>query len=666
MVLRSRPRVAIIALLCGVVAALGWLLFGIGGHRAGMLELPDAGMRATVMTMEDASGGWTVDDVRAREFAAWSVWDGRGYIVAEGGAATWIKVTLANDSNVELRGVLADSEYFTDRVDFWEALETAPAGWRHHVSGEAIGVDEKMLGGRIPAFAVELAPGAEKTFYLRIEDRFTAASRIVWWARVGDFLAAQLRRVLAESVCYGLLVALLLYHAILWVRLRHKDIAWYVLGAAALVTFNFVLNGGPALLGWAMGSPAKETIGTLALGLHSVFLVLFAREFLELGARMPWADAWTKGLMGVGAVVALGALATPWMRTSWWLHLAVPTSSVVQISLLVVATMAWRKGARHARFFILASGSMLVSALPAVFNWLAKDTRHAEAMGVLGGSALEILLLSLAVADRFSEAQRAKAEAQRQLVEEAQRVRTVQEAYADELETEVRERTRELEAANADKDRIIMVLGHDLRGPLTGLTRAAEFATNTRTPPVLEQFAEDAVATGRHLLLMIEDLVLWARLRAGAGHVTGCSVNVLVAPAAVLHRNAANRGGVTLLVNIPEGLRVETDLVLVQTMVRNLVDNAVKHARTNVEIAAREEGGSVCVSVRDDGKGLPMEVAEWLADPDEERAVAGTGMGLRLCREIARALGFRLEVVKADGGGTILAFSLKQAVAVAS
>lgn len=660
MVQCSRPRVAIAGLLCGVVATLGWLLFVIGGNRAGMVALPDGDARATVMTLGDASGRWTIDDVHGREASDWSVWDGRDYIMAPNGSATWIKVALANDSDAAWQGVLVDSEYFTDRVDFWEAEESPPAEWRHHVAGEAIASGEKLLGGRLPAFTVELPAGGEKTFYLRIEDRFVAASRVVWWPRVGDFLSVQLRCVFAESVCYGVLVALLLYHAILWVRLRHADIAWYVLGACALVTFNFLLNGGPAVLGWTLGSPIKETLGTLALGLHGVFLVLFAREFLELGTRFPRANAWSKGLMAVGVTVALGALATPWMRTTEWLHLAVPAGSVVQLSLLVIATMAWRRGASHARFFILASGAMVACTLPAVFNWLAKDTRHGGAMGVLGGSALEILLLSLAVADRFSQAQREKGEAQRRLIEEAERVRAVQEAYADELEVEVRERTRELETANADKDRIIMVLGHDLRGPLTGLTRAAEQAATEPSPWALVHFAQDAASTGRNLLLMIEDLVLWARLKAGSRQVTECSVHMLVAPAAGLHRNAARHGGVQLEMDVPEELRVETDLVLVQTLVRNLVDNAVKHARSTVAIVAREEGAQVRLKVRDDGPGLPADAVAWLTQTGEVEP-SGHGLGLRLCREIACALDFRLEARPGPNGGAEFSFVLSRA-----
>jgi signal transduction histidine kinase len=623
-----------------------------------MHALPNIAFDATVEVRIDPTGTLNVAQVDGLPASEWTSWAGRDYITAQPGSAAWIKIALTNPSNEPLRGVLADSEYFSDRAELWERGEGEPQTWRHEVSGEALRGADKALWARSPAFVVELPARGTKQFYLRLEDRFVAATKVVWWPRLGDYVAAQTRSVLAEAACYGALVALLLYHAILWARLRHADIAWYVLSAGALVTFNFVANGGLALLGYAAGSPVKETIATLALALHSACLVQFARVFLELKARQTGADRIARWLSVAALVLAVGALTTPWMHTTTWLHLTVPTGTAVHVSLLIIAVLAWRKGAAHARFFVLASGAMLVSTLPAVLNWLSRDIVKAGAMGVLGGSALEILLLSLAVADRFSQAQREKAEAQRKLIDEAATREAVQEAYADELEVEVRERTRELEAANADKDRIITVLGHDLRGPLTGLMRAAEQAA--KSPATMTDFSAEAASTGRHLLLLIEDLVLWARLRAGGGQLTACSVHALVAPAAALHRTSANRGGVELCVTVPDTTEVETDVVLVQTLIRNLVDNAVKHARRRVEISAASVEGGVQLNVRDDGPGLPAEVARWITQEEIVSWPVGGGLGLRLCREIARTLNLQLEVRTRESGGTEFGFTLKR------
>jgi signal transduction histidine kinase len=262
-------------------------------------------------------------------------------------------------------------------------------------------------------------------------------------------------------------------------------------------------------------------------------------------------------------------------------------------------------------------------------------------------SGLEMLLLSFAVADRF-------AQAQRQLAEETEQRRAIEEAYADELETEVRERTRELAHANADKDRMLEVIGHDLRSPLTGLMKSADRAAG--------DFARDTAHTGRALLLMIEDLVLWARMRAGTRDLAAHSARALLQPAIALHRALAEHGGTELVLDVPESLRVETDLVLAQTLVRNLLANALKFARTRVVLRAQGDArDGVRFSVSNDGAPLPADVVARLAANENEPMTAIGGLGLRLCREICAALGMKLEAGVPAEGGAEFAFTLPAA-----
>ncbi|HSI08344.1 MAG TPA: HAMP domain-containing sensor histidine kinase, partial [Rariglobus sp.] len=227
---------------------------------------------------------------------------------------------------------------------------------------------------------------------------------------------------------------------------------------------------------------------------------------------------------------------------------------------------------------------------------------------------------------------------------------------ASELEDEVRARTRDLEVANVDKDRMLIALGHDLRSPLSALTKRAEQLRQRADVPgtleTLRGFAGEAAAEGRQMLLLIEDIVLWARLRTGARPLAGAvAADRLVRPVVALHQPLASRRGVTLTADVPENLMIQTDLVLAQTMVRNLVGNAVKFARSRVEVSVRVAAGAdkVTVVVRDDGPGLPAAVSARLrgaANGD------GGGMGLRLSQEIGEAIGATLEATEADGGGT--------------
>ncbi len=673
-------RLLVTGMLALVAAFVGWLLFLVGGDRSAMISLPD-GDGATVEMWADPSGVSTPDEVAAKPAEAWTSWNGEGYMHAENGVALWVRVTLRNLTDEVQRGVLGDTEYFSDRVELWERDANAAGGWRSAVSGESVPHAEKPLWSRMSPFPVDLPARSERTFYFRLEDRFAVWSRIAWWPRTTAYFSEQIRDAIAEAACYGALFGLLVYNTVFWVRLRDAGTGCYVLYASALTAANFLGNGGPALLGWPMGSPWKEAFFVVALGGSTVFLVMFARGFLESGKRMPRADQLARGLRVVLLGFVVGAALLPWMESAEYFHYLVPVVALSHGLMLSMGVIAWRQGVYHARYFVAASGAMLAGALPAVVQWTERDLSQSAAVGVLAGSVLEITLLAFAVAGRFARLQQEKADAQARLVEEMEQRRAMQEAYADELEVEVRERTHELELANADKDRMLALLGHDLRSPLTAMTQTAEQIRGASRSPFaatlsaragiggstagngnadvlepLRRFAGDVADAGRQMLLLIEDIVLWSRLRVGAAPASSRpEVRSIVGSVVLLHRALAERRKVDVIVDVRVGLVVQTDLVLVQALARNLVGNAVKFAQRRVEISASVVGDGVRLAVRDDGPGLPETVAARLrgGPAGDER-----GFGLRLCQEICDTLGLRIEAATPPQGGTEMSVTL--------
>ena len=624
-----------------MMAGLAWLMFGLAGNHAGMRRLPDAD-GSIIEVLSAAGPGLALDQVISAPSSQWRPWGGVDYINAPHGGVVWMRATVRNRGAEPIHGVLADTEYFPDRLEAW--TRGNDGGWRAMRSGEAVTGKDKPMWARTAAFPLTVPAAGERVIYLRADDYYFVYVRPSWWPSMEDYLAMQVRDVLAEAICYGGLVALLLYNVVLWARLRFTDIGCYVLYATGAVIFNFVSNGGLALLGLAAGSPWKEMIIAGALSLGGVFLVQFGRIFLSTKDRMPQADQFLRCLLAVLIGLALGVPAMPWMTGLQWLELTVAVLTATHAVMLVVATTAWLRGVRHARFFVAAFGLLFVSALPAVVTWLNHDIAAGAARGLLAGAILEMVMLSFALADRFEQAQR-------QLVEETEQRRMLEETYSDELELEVGERTRELAQANADKDQMLDVIGHDLRSPLTGLMRSADETTG--------EFSRETVRTGRALLLMIEDLVLWARLRAGTHAVAMHPAWALMTPAVALHHSLAEYGGVELVLDVPEGLHVETDLVLAQTLVRNLLANALKFARTRVVLCASATGsGGVRFTVGNDGPPLSAAVAARFAAGEDEPMTATGGLGLRFCREICRELGMRLEAGSGADGGTTFSFTI--------
>jgi len=673
--LRPTAWLPIAGLLALVAGTLGWLLFGFAGDRTGVVTLPDtatgatdsarstgsgrAGSRLTVEILPPQQRNWTRAEVEQLPAAAWKPWRGDDYIIGRKDVELWVRVTLRNSGGTPLHGVLEAGDYFMDRAEVWVQEGDEPAragladaGWRRMISGERVSLREKALWGRDVAFPISVPAQGERVVYWRAVDYFDPVVLPTWWPVQADFSAAQSRGLLAEGLYLGGLLALLGYNTMLWLRLRLADIGYYNLYLGTVALFIVIARAHlPGLL-WPLGSPAVETGLTIVIALSGFFLIQFARAFMELKTRLPRGDAAARVLRAGMLLLAAGGLTTAWGTPIYWLRYAVLGIGVTHVGLFALALWAWRIGVRQAPFFVLSFACLFAGSLAVVVIWFSESpAKNGAMMGLMTGSALEMLLLSLAVADRFAQAQRDKMAAQARLVEETEQRRAIEEAYADELAVEVRERTRELEAANADKDRMLAVIGHDLRSPLTGLMKSADQPS--------ADFARDTARTGRALLLMIEDLVLWARMRAGTCDVVAHPARALLQPAVALHRALAEHGGTELALDVPEDLRVETDLVLAQTLVRNLLANALKFARTRVRLRAqRAAGGGVRFSVSNDGPALPAEIIARLNAGQDEPMTAIGGLGLRLCREICAALGMRLEMCVPAEGGAEFAFTL--------
>ena len=267
-------------------AVLGWLMFGLAGHRAGMQSFPTPD-GSTLEYRIDENRSWTAEEVRAAPEESWREWQGK-YLEVQRGQALWLRARLVNPSPAPLSGVLADSEYLPDRTEAW--VQGPRGDWQYLVSGEAISGAEKPLWSRTAAFPVSVPPEGSTTVFLRVTDFYLGTPWMRWWPEAGDFFEAQLRDTLAEAICYGVLLALVIYNFVLWARLRFPDTGNYVLYAGAMLLFNFASNGGLALLGIGLGSPVKEMLTAGKLAASGLFFVRFARIFLGTATVFPKTD----------------------------------------------------------------------------------------------------------------------------------------------------------------------------------------------------------------------------------------------------------------------------------------------------------------------------------------------------------------------------------------
>jgi two-component system sensor histidine kinase MtrB len=169
--------------------------------------------------------------------------------------------------------------------------------------------------------------------------------------------------------------------------------------------------------------------------------------------------------------------------------------------------------------------------------------------------------------------------------------------------------------------------------------------------------AELLIADVGRLRRLVEDLMEISRFDAGAESVHAEDVDVTALVAAVVR----SRGWESRVSLDGEGLQVTSDPRRLERIVANLVDNALEHGGSHVEVHV----GDGVVEVADDGPGIATEhlphVFERFYKADEARSGGGTGLGLAIAQENARLLGGSIEVASTPGAGS--SFTLRLPVA---
>ncbi|MFH8403362.1 sensor histidine kinase [Streptomyces sp. NPDC018019] len=226
-----------------------------------------------------------------------------------------------------------------------------------------------------------------------------------------------------------------------------------------------------------------------------------------------------------------------------------------------------------------------------------------------------------------------------------------------------------LEQAVTRQRQFVADASHELRNPIAAVRSRLEVALAAGPAPSgepaarpvptadLERSVRAALRDTERLQRIAADLLLLARLDAHAPRAAEPVDLALLAAEEAARRPAG--GGPRLVVVADEPVPVRGDPAQLERLLTNLVDNALRHARSEVRVLARpqeDDGRQTVLEVVDDGPGIPPTARERVferfarLDAARDRETGGTGLGLSIARGIARAHGGDLTVRdRADG-----------------
>jgi signal transduction histidine kinase len=293
---------------------------------------------------------------------------------------------------------------------------------------------------------------------------------------------------------------------------------------------------------------------------------------------------------------------------------------------------------------------------PIIFNgsekWTLVFTKESSEMSLLHGDLLVVLISGLAISLLLF------------LLSSALITTSLNARQINQL-------NRELENLNADKDRFIAILGHDLRNPFNSILGFLEILVKDihfLEKEKIEVYVHYINSVTKNTYHLLEDLLQWTKAQSGQLPFEPQVYNLknISQHVSKYMMHNAEKKNITINNLIDNEMEIYADRDMLKSLLRNLVSNAIKFTGNGgiINISAEKKGNDVIVCVSDNGVGITPEdklhlfgISESISKRGTDNE-AGSGLGLILCKEFVSVHGGKIWVDSEPARGSDFYFSL--------
>lgn len=614
----------------------------------------------TMQVFEDQSGQASIEEVSAP--GAQARFHPNNDDVLNAGyskSAFWIRLDLRytpQQADTTRNWLLELAYPPMDHVELYQA-DADGYFFRAQVTGDTLPYSHRVIRQNNFVFDLPFAPQQAQTLYLRVQSEGSVQVPLTLWSS-NAYLEAQPERLYVLGMIYGVLLGMLVYNLFIYLSVRDTSYLYYILYIASFGLYQVSVNGAGVEFLWPENPWWANAATPLLIGAAAFFGCQFSRSFLQTREHSRVFDWLLKLLMVYGLVVMLMSLSASYGLA---LRLATLLALLFTVVIFSAGVKAWWRGQRQARYFMIAwtaflaggviNTLMVLGYLPNVFI-----TMYSSQLG----SALEVGLLSLALADRINGM---REEQSRILVEAGHKLELL---------------NQQLSNSNRLKDEFLATVTHELRTPMNGVIGSLELMQTVPMNIELEQYQQTAAMSARDMMRMVDDILILTELQAGKLYPRQEPFrlqSLLDGVHLQFARHAHNKGlafALDILSRLPD--KLVGDSRKLALCLSCLLDNAVKFTRqgsVRLQVLGEvdeENYLALTFKVIDTGIGFSYLDEDTLyqrfyqVDSSMTREYGGLGIGLAICRQLAELIGGQLHHQSEPGRGSCFTLTVKLAL----
>jgi signal transduction histidine kinase len=551
-----------------------------------------------------------------------------------------------------------------DSLEFY--FQNEKGEWQKQLSGDQTSFSSRQLFNRNFVFPVSFTDTTTKVFYFRIGGAGSRQFPLYIQSPQTFYTAQEKISMLYGGIFFGTILVMLFYNLFIYFSLKEKTYIYYVLTNASIFVFYLGYTGYGFQYIWTDYYWINTKIIPMAAMLTGITTIVFTKAFLDTKKYIPWINN-VFCVFIVAYVIELSFLF--FVSYSVALTAASLLAFLSSVLILFSSYTVWFKGNKPARFIAFAFSFYLFGIILLSLNIIGFIHRSffvAHAMEI--GTSIEITLLSLALSDKFSLLKKEKEEAQTELID-------VQRTANEELEKKIERRTEkinqqkiELQESNKAKDKLLSIISHDLKGPLSSFqTLLSMMIKDELTKENISMYTTHLNNKLGLMIHLVDNILNWVRtqMEGRSFDIRELNLKELVKENTHLFSSQAELKHIQIIDEVAEGIWVMGDKNVVRMVIRNLLANALKFTKNDgqVFISATEQGDRVLIEIRDTGVGIPVEKIRMLftdahfTSPDTNNN-AGTGIGLLLCKEFLAKTNGEIWVESVVDKGSSFKFTL--------
>lgn len=602
----------------------------------------DLGLHADYL--EDRSGDISIQDLISPENSySWKKNTSETPNFAFSNSVYWLRLTFHSKLPADASFLFEIAFPLQDYIDYYAV---GPKGITKEVhTGDRRPFSTREIDYRNFLFPLNISTKNQQTVYIRLDtaDGLHEPFPMILWDSQ-EFTLQHGIRSLGLGLYFGIMLVMALYNLFVYVSMRDQTYLYYVTYILGFSAWLFSYYGFSFQYLWPNSPKLGNQSIVVLTCVWTSFMSLFVRSFLDSPQYLPWFDRYIKIYI---ALMILTVLISFYGNYSLGILSVIGLGIPAAIAGIVAGLSSWKAGYRPARFFLLAWSALLISlvifclkisgALPTI--WIIERS-------IQIGSAIEVVLLSLGLADRINALRKEKFTAQKESIE----------AYESSLKL---------------KSDFITSISHELRTPMNAILGGVELAKTNDAKVSAEPL--NIIRSGANdMMRLVDDILIHTELQSGQLKMKNESSQVSFAIDRLVEHYKAlcNERNLTFSYavnsNVPSW--IITDRYKLTVILTKLLDNAVKFTdRGKVQLAVSVDNNVtppqlVCL-VTDTGPGIAKNQQNLVFDPFMQveggftRRHGGMGIGLSICRRLAESLNGTLEVKSKIGEGS--RFTLK-------